>query len=100
MIYGGKTVILVKYPFRHNTSSTRSKNWRDSRNEAIQPFLSFKPHSYTQREKFSSSKLQLSLSDRIIIGGYAFSFQSKSSLLADETICRAHHRYITRQHVS
>ncbi len=43
----------------------------------------------THNEIFFSSKLHLSLSDRIIIGGYAFSFQPKSPLLADETMCRA-----------
>ncbi len=58
-------------------------------------FWAFEPHSYTQREIFLS-KLHLSLSDRIIIGGYAFSFQPKSPLLADETMCRA--RAIDIQH--
>ncbi len=43
----------------------------------------------THNEKFFSSKLHVSLSDRIIIGGYAFSFQPKSPLLAAETMCRA-----------
>ncbi len=57
-------------------------------------FWAFEPHSYTQRETFFS-KLHISLSDRIIIGGYAFSFQPKSPLLAAETMCRA--RAIGRQ---
>ncbi len=40
VIYGGKAVILVKCPFRHNTSTVRSKNWCDGRREAMQPFRS------------------------------------------------------------
>ncbi len=40
MLYEGKTVILVKCPFRHNTSPARSKNWWDGRGEPIQPFPS------------------------------------------------------------
>ncbi len=60
-------------------------------------FWAFDPHSYTQREIFFS-KLHLSLNDRIIIGGYAFSFQSKSPLLAAETMCRA--RAIGIQHAN
>ncbi len=40
VLYEGKTVILVKYPFRHNTSPVRSKHWWDGRGEAIQPFRS------------------------------------------------------------
>ncbi len=35
---------------------------------------------------------------RIIIGGYAFSFQPKSPLLADETMCRA--RALDIQHAN
>ncbi len=63
-------------------------------------FGAFGPHSYTQRE-FFSSKLHLSLSDRFIIGlyrGYAFNFQPKSSLLADETVRKA--RTIGIQHAN
>ncbi len=60
-------------------------------------FGAFEPHSYTQRE-ISFSKLHLSLSDRFIIGGYAFNFQPKSPLLADETVCKA--RAIGRQHAN
>ncbi len=40
MVYGGKTDILVKCSFHHNTSPARAKNWWDGRGEAIQPFLS------------------------------------------------------------
>ncbi len=58
-------------------------------------FGAFEPHSYTQRE-FLFSKLHLSLSDRFIIGGYAFNFQPKSPLFADETVCKA--RAIDTQH--
>ncbi len=60
-------------------------------------FGAFEPHSYTQRE-IIFSKLRLSLSDGIISGGYAFSFQLKSPLLADETVCRA--RTIGIQHAN
>ncbi len=49
-------------------------------------------------EKFFSSKVHLSLSDRFIIGGYAFNFQPKSPLLADETACKA--RAIGIQHAN
>ncbi len=49
-------------------------------------------------EIFFSSKLHLSLSDRFIIGGYAFNFQPNSPLLADETVCKA--RAIGIQHAS
>ncbi len=55
-------------------------------------FGAFEPHSYTQRVFF----LHLSLSDRFIIGGYAFNFQPKSPLFADETVCKA--RAIGIQH--
>ncbi len=80
-----KTVILVKCPFRHNTSPARSKNCWDGRGEAIQLFLSVEPHSYTQRD-FFFSKLHLSLSERIIIGvkeGQNFRFVKKISEICD-----------------
>ncbi len=60
-------------------------------------FGAFEHHSYTQRE-ISFSKLHLSLSDGIIIEGYAFSFQPKSPLLEDETMCTA--RTIGIQHAN
>ncbi len=60
-------------------------------------FGAFEPHSCTQRH-FLSSKLHLSLSDRFIIGGYAFNFQAKSPLLADKTVCEA--RAIGIQHAN
>ncbi len=60
-------------------------------------FGAFGSHSCTQRE-FFPSKLHLSLSDRFIIGGYAFNFQPKSPLLADETVCKA--RAIGMQHAN
>ncbi len=85
VIYGGKTVILVKCPFRHNTSPVRSKIGGMVEGRQCNHFGAFEPHSYTQRE-FFSSKLHLSLSDRFIIGGYAFNFQPKSPLFADETV--------------
>ncbi len=68
MIHDGKTVILVKCSFRHNTSPVRSKNWWGGRGRQCNHFEAFEPHNYTQREFFSSSKLHLSLSDRSIIG--------------------------------
>ncbi len=40
VIYGGKAVILVKCPIRHNTSPVRSKNWWDGRRAAMEPFRS------------------------------------------------------------
>ncbi len=40
VLYGDNTVILVKCPFRHNTSPIRRKNWWGGRGEAIQPFQS------------------------------------------------------------
>ncbi len=58
-------------------------------------FGAFEPHSYTQREIFL---LHLSLSDRFIIGGYAFNFQPKSPLLANETVCKE--RAIGIQHAN
>ncbi len=60
-------------------------------------FGAFESHSCAQREIFSS-KLHLSLSDRFIIGGYAFNFQPKSPLLADETVCKV--RAIGIQHAN
>ncbi len=67
VIEGGKTVILVKCPFHHNTSPVRSKNWRGGRggNTTIYERLSL---IATHNEIFSSSKLHISLTDRIIIG--------------------------------
>ncbi len=97
VVYVGKTVILVKCSFRHNTWFARSKNWWDGRGRQYNHFWAVKPHSYTQREIFLS-KLHLSLSDRFIIGGYAFNFQPKSHLLADETVCKA--RAIGIQHAN
>ncbi len=61
-------------------------------------FGAFEPHSYRQREIFFLSKLHLSLSDRFIIGDYAFNFQRKSPLLADKTVCKA--RAIGIQHAN
>ncbi len=87
MLYGGKTVILVKCPFRHNTSPVRSKNWWDGRRDTMHHFGEFEPHSYTQRVFYLL--LHLSLSDRFIIGGYASNFQPKSPLFADETVGKA-----------
>ncbi len=52
----------------------------------------------THNKKIFSSKLHLSLSDIFIIGGYAFNFQPKSPLLADETVCRG--RTIGIQHAN
>ncbi len=96
MVDGDKTGILVNCSFHHNTSSVRSKNWWDGRrNTTVSEGLSI---IATHNEKYIYSKLHLSLSDRIIIGGYAFSFQPKSPLLADETMCRA--RAIGIQHAN
>ncbi len=64
MLYGGKAVILVKYPFRHNTSPVRSKIGGMVEGRQCNHFEAFEPHSYTQREIFFS-KLHLSLSDRL-----------------------------------
>ncbi len=85
---GGKTVILVKCSFHHNTSPVRSKIGGMVEGRQYNHFGAFEPHSYAQREIFFS-KLNLSLSDRFIIGGYAFNFQPKSRLFADETVCKA-----------
>ena len=47
---------------------------------------------------FFITNLKFWLSDRFIIGGYAFNFQPKSPLLADETVCKA--RAIGIQHAN
>ncbi len=67
-MYVDKTGILVKCSFRHNISRSRSKNCWMVEGRKYNNFLAFERHSYTQREIFFSSKLHLSLSDRIIIG--------------------------------
>ncbi len=54
-------------------------------------------HSYTQREILFSQNLTFR-NGRFIIGGYAFNFQPKSPLLADETVCKA--RAIGIQHAN
>ncbi len=97
MLYVGKTVILVKCPFRHNTSPVRSKisGMVEGGNITISERLSL---IATHNEKIFLTKIHLSLSDRFIIGGYAFNFQPKSPLLADETVCKA--RTIGIQHAN
>ncbi len=84
MIYGGKAVILVKCACRHNTSPVRSKIGAmvEGGNATISERLSL---IATHNEFF----FHLSLSDRFIIGSYAFNFQPKSPLFADETVCIA-----------
>ncbi len=97
MLYEGKTVILVKYPFHQNTSIVRSKIGGMVEGMQYNNFEAFEPIA-THNEIFSSSKLHLSLSERFIIGGYAFNFQPKSPLLADKTVCKA--RLICIQHAN
>ncbi len=52
VIYVGKTVILVKCSFRHNTSSARSKIGGMVEVRQYNHFEAFEPHSYTKRDVF------------------------------------------------
>ncbi len=61
-------------------------------------FYASRRHTYQQRDFFPSDIPHFVISDRIIIGVYAFSFQPKSPLLSYETVFRV--RNIGTQHAN